>query len=302
MFTAAPPSTCGGSVHPPARRLAWRAGGTTATIGGVRRAIGALLLTSLALAATACGGSSKGSASGGESAATLVPQSAVAFVALNTDLSSGQWKTVDGLLQKFPARDQLLASIRSQLTQQGVDWEKDVKPALGKELDVAVLSISGSSAGKTDAVAFLKPNDEGKLNALLEKGTGQKPVHEKIEGWTAIAQSQSTLDEIKNRKGKPLSDDSDFSDAMGKLPSEAVEKFYVAGTALQQALSQSRFGAAGSALPTGNFRFVTGAIEAKANGFKLSATTKGSGTGAGSTFRSQFLSKVPAGAYAFISF
>ena len=36
-------------------------------------------------------------------AASVAPSNAVAFVALDSDVSSGQWNSVDGLLDKFPA-------------------------------------------------------------------------------------------------------------------------------------------------------------------------------------------------------
>src|SRR5436190_11014422 len=177
----------------------------------MRRLAAGTLLT-LALVAAGCGGSSKksGSASGTSGAASLVPADATAYVAINTDLKSDQWKTLDSLLGKFPSKDQLLAMFRAQLQQQGVDWDRDVKPALGPELDVAAVA---DASGQTRPVAFVQPKDESKLDALLKKGSGTHPVHEKVDDWTVIAEKQTTLDAVKQASGgTSLEDDKAFAD------------------------------------------------------------------------------------------
>src|SRR5437588_17680 len=57
----------------------------------------------LALLATACGGASNTSASGGSTTAgaAVTPASAPIYVSIDTDLSSGQWQSVDKLLDAF---------------------------------------------------------------------------------------------------------------------------------------------------------------------------------------------------------
>ena len=267
----------------------------------MRRLAAGTLLT-LALVAAGCGGSSKksGSASGTSGAASLVPADATAYVAVNTDLASGQWKTLNSLLGKFPSKDQLLAKFRAQLQKQGVDWVKDVKPALGPELDIAAIT---DATGKNQPVAFTQPKDEGKLNALLQKGSAPHPVHEKVGDWTVIAQKQSAIDAVKQASdGKSLQDDSAFADAMGKLPSETVAKFYVSGSRLTQSLGQT-LGAAGAALPSASkLAYVTGALVAKSDGVQLQGTAKVNGKAPGSgTYKSQLVGEVPAGAFLFLS-
>jgi hypothetical protein len=269
----------------------------------MRRLLAGLLAAlALTLLAAGCGGSSKksGSASGSAGAAGLVPADATAYVAINTDLSSDQWKTLDSLLKKFPSRDQLLAMFRAQLEQQGVDWNKDVKPALGPEVDVAAIT---DATGKTVPVGFVQPKDEGKLNALLQKGSAPHPVHEKVGDWTVVAEKQSTIDAVKQASsGKSLSDDKAFSDAMGKLPSETVAKFYVSGPRLFSTVRQ--LGAATVAIPSANkLRYVTGDVLAQDDGLKLDATAtlngKAPSTG---TYKSSLVNDVPAGAMLFLSF
>jgi uncharacterized protein DUF3352 len=260
-------------------------------------------LAALALVAAGCGGGSKksGSASGTTSgAASIVPGDATAYIAINTDLTSAQWKALNALVGKFPSKDQLLGKFRAQLQQQGVDWDKDVKPALGDELDIAAIT---DATGKSQPVAFTKPNDEAKLNALLQKGSGTHPVHEKIDDWTVIAEKQSTLDAVKQAKdGKSLQDSSVFADAMGKLPAETVAKFYVSGTRLTQSLGNS-LGPAGAALPSASkLAYVTGALVAKDDGMQLQGTAKVNGKAPGSgTHESELVGEAPAGAFLFLS-
>jgi hypothetical protein len=259
-------------------------------------------LAALALVAAGCGGGSKksGGASGSEGAATIVPANATAYVAINSDLSSAQLKTVNSLLGKFPSKDQLLAKFRAQLQQQGVDWDKDVKPALGPELDIAAIA---TASGKTEAVAFTKPKDEGKLNALLQKGNGPHPVTEKVDGWAVIAQKQATIDAVKEASGgTSLQDSSGFADAMGKLPAETVAKFYVSGSRLTQSVGQS-LGAAGAALPSTNkLQYVTGALVAKDDGMQIQGTAKVNGKApASGTYKSALVGEAPAGAFLFLS-
>ncbi|HEX6699553.1 MAG TPA: DUF3352 domain-containing protein [Gaiellaceae bacterium] len=260
-------------------------------------------LAALALVAAGCGGGSKksGSASGTSGAASLVPADATAYVAISTDLKSDQWKGLDALAGKFPAKGQVLAMFRAELQKQGVDWDRDVKPALGSELDVAAIT---DASGKTQEVAFTKPADEDKLNALLQKGKPPHPVHEKIGDWTVIAEKQAGLDAVKAAKdGKSLQDERGFTDAMGKLPGETVAKFYVGGSRVTQSLGRT-LGAAGAALPSGNkLAYVTGALVSKDDGLQLQGTAKVNGKAPGSgTFKSSFVDEAPAGAILFLSF
>ena len=138
------------------------------------RAFATAVLVAFALLLAACGGSSSAkssSASGGASGADATPADAAVFVSVNTDLSSSQWKTVDTLLDKFPGKDKTLADARASFeTQSGLNWETDVKPALGPELDFVVLDASNTGGG----VALTQPKDQGKFDALVAKANAKK--------------------------------------------------------------------------------------------------------------------------------
>jgi hypothetical protein len=126
------------------------------------------LLPFLALAAllAGCGSASKTSSSGGSipAGASVVRTGVVAFVSVDSDTGSSQWQQLDKLAQKFPGRDNLVAQLEQKLTAHGVDYDTDVKPALGPELDVGVVS-EGTNAS-TKAVALTKPDDPAKFKAL----------------------------------------------------------------------------------------------------------------------------------------
>src|SRR2546423_3107521 len=133
------------------------------------RALLAVALSVLPLvAAGGGGGGSTGVASGatlGSGAAQIVPADAAAFVSLDSNLDSAQWQRVDDLTKSFPARAKLLDDIRSELRKRGLSWQDDVAPALGDELDVAVLG----SGKNREYVAYAKPDDVAKLRTLATK-------------------------------------------------------------------------------------------------------------------------------------
>ena len=94
----------------------------------------------LALAVSGCGAKKQAAASGG---AEIVPATAPGFISIDSDLSSDQWQQLDKLLRKFPSYPQLLAEARSSLKEEaGLDYESDIKPALGNEIDVVWLDFA----------------------------------------------------------------------------------------------------------------------------------------------------------------
>src|SRR5919201_761953 len=105
-------------------RIANRAEGRSASMSRL-----AGLLAVLALVLAGCGGTTSDIGAG---ASDLVPGSAAVFIAVDTDPSSSQWQTVDELASKFPDKQKAIDSIKSDMSKQGVDWEQDVRPALGK--------------------------------------------------------------------------------------------------------------------------------------------------------------------------
>jgi Protein of unknown function (DUF3352) len=265
-------------------------------------------LAALALLAAGCGGSSsKGSASGSAAGATVIPASAVAYVSVNTDLGSDQWKKVDALSKKFPGRAKAIASFEQELAKENLDFEKDVKPALGPEIDVAWLDFAD---GGQNVVAVTQPKDDAKFAELVKKGNASDPKSklytEKVGDWTALSDSQAKLDRLKSaQNGAKLADDSSFKDAVADLPGEALVKVYVNGASIRQAVQQGiapsvgQSGVLGKAIP--NLGWLSASASAASNGASFQAGVK-SDTGFGKSFKSELVDRLPAGALADLSF
>ena len=272
------------------------------------RALATAVLVTFALLLAACGGSSStksSSASGGASGADATPADAAVFVSVNTDLSSSQWKTVDTLLTKFPGKDKTLASTRASFeTQSGLNWETDVKPALGAELDFVALDVSNAAGG----VALTQPKDQSKFDALVAKANAKKAgslVTEKVGDWTVISDKQASIDAYKTRaSGKKLSDDATFKTAMGELSGDALAKVYVNGPKVQTALQSSANPLAQGAAQ-GTFDWAVAELVAQADGVKLDGTFKGQpfkGVQQPAAYSPKLLGSVPSGALVVIDF
>jgi hypothetical protein len=268
------------------------------------RALATAVLVGSALLLAACGGSTStksSSASGGASGADATPADAAVFVSVNTDLSSSQWTTVDKLLNKFPGKDTTLADARQSFeTSSGLNWETDVKPALGPELDFVVLDASDTGGG----VALTQPKDQGKFDALVAKANAKKAgslVTEKVGDWTVISDKQASIDTYKTRaSGKKLSDDATFKTATAELSGDALAKVYVNGPQVQQAL-QARAGAAAQ----GTFEWAVAELVAQDDGVKLDGTFKGQplkGVQQPAAYAPKLLGNVPSGALLVLDF
>jgi hypothetical protein len=190
-----------------------------------------------ATVAAGCGGSTSSRPGGiGTSGAALVTSNAVGYVAIDSDLSSGQWRQVDDLLKKFPGRDKLLDALRQKLAANKLDYERDIRPALGSELDLAV--VGGSPASVSYAI-LTKPDSLLNAEALVHKlGEGAPSATRVVDGWLVVASQDSTIDNVLKGSGSALADDSRFTDAFGELPHDALAKVYANGASLTK-LAQS---------------------------------------------------------------
>ena len=229
----------------------------------------------------------------------------LAFVSADSDLGSDQWQQLDKLAQKFPGRDQAVAKLQQELTKHGVDYEQDVKPALGPELDLAVVSAGAQSSPKV--VALTKPDDPGKFKALVAKlnakdSSGQRAVYREVDGWYAVSDTQASITQALEGNG-PLADDPAFKEAMGKLSSDALVKAYVDGPRLNALVSQSASQRSGgfdsSSLGLDKLKYVAASASAEDNGLRIKGASSGGPAGAGD-FASELISGVPGDAFAFL--
>jgi hypothetical protein len=265
------------------------------------------LLAILALTAPGCGGSSSKSSSGGGSvpaSAGLVPPGAPVYVFGNTDFGGDQWSKLNGLVAKFPDKDLVTGMLRQQLKQQGIDWDADVKPALGPETAAGILSLADASNA---ALLLNQPKDKAKFDALFAKlqkagGSSTPTVKRDIDGWEVIADSNASLGRAAAASnGDSLADDAAFKDAMAALPDDALFKVYVDGAAVKKAVKNSSTGVNGAAIAgIGSLKSIVASAEATDSGLEAQAITIGA-TGA-KAYSPQLIDDVPSGALVFLSF
>ena len=270
------------------------------------------LLAGLALTVSGCGGASTGASS--SSGATFVRADSLLFFAVNSDTSSSQWKQLDTLSQKFPARDQALSKIEQSLTGKGVSWQDDVKPALGPEVDF-VVGGGGASFSNITGIGLTKPDDPDKLKALVDKmnaqpDSGHPSVMRKLsDGWYALGDTQSDIDKVlKASDGTALADDSTYKDALSKLPSDTLATAYVNGpqlaAAIHQELKAHPGSFSGSTAGLDKLDFVAASLSAEDDGVRLHGAVQGQGAsslGSGD-YSSKLLGEAPTDAFAFFSF
>jgi hypothetical protein len=277
------------------------------------------LIAFLACAVVAgCGGTTKTGVSG-ESGASFVRSGALAYVALDSDLDSAQWQKVDKLLKKFPGREEWLAQLRQKLVKERLDYERDLKPALGPEVDIAV--GPGATPSHVSYAWLTKPDSIEKAKALVAKldaseGGPDTAATRVVGDWLVVSESQPMLDQtLKGEADKSLADDATFKEALAELPTDALVKAYVNGRQLAEFVRAAMGGGPqttaagdGALAPFGldKLEWIGASLEAKDEGIRFDGGIKGVNGGrlvnAGAPYASKLISGVPAGALAFVSF
>ena len=271
------------------------------------------MLALVVLLAVGCGGAKTSTTSSVPASAKQAPADALAFVSLNTDLSSDQWTNAQALADLFPSmKATLTKSIDSALAAQKLDWKTDVEPALGPELVVVVTADS-------KPVILLQPADEAKLDHLLSLDTGTKPVKGKVGDWTALAQTQADIDAYSAALGRGTLDTVDtFSTAVAGLPADTLVTAWVDGAGLTENIGKvaSAASSLGSGTSVPGLGLATGkdgkidlgldsiamALSAKANGLFVAVDARGAKLGNGTHYKTVLFKKVPGDAVAALSF
>jgi hypothetical protein len=204
------------------------------------------VLAGLALVAAGCGGTTSQIGSG---ASDLIPASAPAFIAVDTDPNSDQWQTVMDLADKFPDKNKGIASIKRELRKDpGVEWEKDVKPALGPEIDVAWLDFENNGE---NVVILTQPSDDAAFERLIKKGNASEKnpsdrlQYEKFRDWYVMSPKQAAIDRFEaasNSATRTLSEEKAFKDSMAKLGGDSIVRAYVNGKTIMEMIR--RYGGA----------------------------------------------------------
>ena len=280
----------------------------------MRRAAACAGLLALAALAAGCGSASTAAGEG----SSIVPASVPAYIAIDSDAGSSQWQRVDDLAGRFPDKqkgvDQLERSLRDDL---GLDFDKDVKPALGPEIDIVWLDLE---EGGNDVVALMQPGDESAFERVVAKGNAKDPssklLYERVDGWEVMSDRQDKIDKFKamvTPNGPVLSDDPSFAQAMGEYSDDALVKAYVSGPAVMDELR--------SAIPAdatkfvdklGTLDWVAASVRASPDGIRLDMTVRGqpgslllrttSSAATGSSFEPSLANVIPGDALAYLAF
>ena len=271
---------------------------------GVKRLLRISLLAVLAIAVSGCGTAQQAASTPG--GADFAPASTAVYLTGVTDPASSQWAKADQLLGHFPGREKLLASARKDLLKDGLTWERDVKPALGTELNLALLDFKDA---EHNYVFFTKPKDQAKFDHLLETGNDPQ-VHREIDGWTVFADNRRALDNFEQAResGDTLADEPAFQDAMSHQPDDAVLRGYVSGQRLYQLIEQEaakspdardfeRFSES-----FGKLESVSFSAGAEDDGVAVQAAYKSKGQPTTGSFTPQLDQVLPANALAYVAF
>jgi hypothetical protein len=199
----------------------------------------AVLVAALAaaLAAAGCGGSSITGIRG----ASIVPASAAAFIAIDSDSDSSQWESAKELASRFPGQADAVGELEESLRAgAGLDFQEDVRPALGPEVDLVWLDFANDGQ---NVVGLLQPDDPEAFRRAVAEGNATDPsaklLYEEVDGWMVISDKQGPIDAFRRAveaDGPVLADDEAFDQAMDDYASGAIFKAYVSGDTVMQEL------------------------------------------------------------------
>ncbi len=241
-----------------------------------------------------CGGGSTNTAgSVAADVAGIVPASAPILIALETDPDSDQWQQADELLSKFPGKERLLTELRKGLADEGIDLDDELLPAFGDETYIVVLDFEN---GGDNVVVLTKPRDKEKLTQLLKESDEDAATRE-IDGWTAIAETDATLDRFA-QAGDKLADADWFGEAQERVEEDALVTFFANGAPITEALRESAPDGC-DLTAQGTLRYAVGTMTAADDGVRMRFAAKSEGAKQGVSGAS-LLSEVPSGAYAYL--
>ena len=248
----------------------------------------ATVAVALAFVAGGCGGGDEQAKPRAEGAA-VVPAGVPVYVSVDADLDSEQWNALEDVLERFPGEEDLVAALKGELAQEDIDYERDVEPALGPTVELVWLDVENGGA---NVVALTKPDDESKLRELLRKGDEPSAVGE-VSGWTAIAETDATLDRFRAARERDgsLSADERFRRALAELPAEGLARVYVSGEAVPEELRRDP--GARDDVPA----WLAASFRAVDDGVRVEAAMATRGSDEATNFASAFLERIPDDAF-----
>jgi Protein of unknown function (DUF3352) len=182
-----------------------------------------------------------GSGSDVGAAADVVPADVFVYGSVDTDFEGEGWAALEEFAARFPGGDNLLQRLADDVSssEEGIDFETDVKPALGDEVAFVLLDAPAddplAEGTEEPFVLLLQPDDDAAFQRLLET-EDEPPATDEVGGWTVVAENQESLDAFRAGLDGPRLDSSeDFDRAMEGLDSGALAHVFVNGAKLSEA-------------------------------------------------------------------
>jgi hypothetical protein len=249
-------------------------------------------LLAIGVLVTGCGGAQ--TAAGIPESASLAPADAVAFARFTTDDDSSQWQKAESVLERIPgARDGLVSALEQELSDEGLDWETDVVPALGDEIVIVVTA-------KLRPIVLLQPESEEKLVALLAK-SDEETVRGEVDGWVAVAEKDADLVEHRSALARgTIENDESFAAGLEALPEDSLGLVWVDVAELTDELSSVFEEATQETVDLG-IDWLSASLSAEDDGM-LVAMGMRTPDGSDTHYEPELFRRVPADAVAAISF
>jgi hypothetical protein len=209
-----------------------------------------VLATSLAALAGAaaiagCGGGSSGSGKDAlDEALGYLPKSAPLVVTIGTDPNGSQWKSLSAILHKFSFGDQVAQQLKQSISNQGLDFDKQVKPLLGNPAVIGAPTAQSILGSGHSYVIALKVKDKGKLSSVLKQSkfleadgsSNGATLYAQNQGGSEIGQAGDVLIAsdtkanvvqalVQRNKSDRLTEDQ-FNSALSDLPKDALVRVY----------------------------------------------------------------------------
>jgi uncharacterized protein DUF3352 len=232
--------------------------------------IAAVVVAAAAVAGVAgCGGgdSAKSTGAAPGKVASFVPAGAPVYAEVSTDFDGPQWTQVKALAAKFPAFPDLQKKITEGLGSNGVQFDRDIKPLLGKDAALGILKLSGKNipnisgsdgtpsvpsvgsaasqpvvvaveiaAGKEQQVVDFVKKDAAPAGTVsgvqyYKPKDSSEPLIAVTDGAVVLASTvselQASLDAHSAGGSKTIAGDAKVTDTLGKLPADVFAQLYV---------------------------------------------------------------------------
>lgn len=287
-----------------------------------RSAVGRLRLVLLALAVAGVAAlavvltSSSGVQPPATGAATVVPDDALAYVHVSTDPKRSAVKSALALGPRFPTYPLFAARVISRLSAligggAPVNWGRDIRPWLGREIALALLNSPGSTAGSELVLDVSRPGAArafiARAGAVAEGSYHGARVYRYRSGsrlafvghYLVLGQGASVRSAIDVSRGavRSLAASDEYRSAASGEPADRVIDAYVSSDGVQRLLipQGGLFGAAGRLVAQPALTGAAMSLSASGSMLKLHVHSAFARSGAVRPFSPSLAGLLPAG-------